>query len=101
MANLKTRWASDFQARSGWLAVDLGEEKEVGRVWISEVEWPETEEFAIEVKQGDAWKEVARGTTIGAEKEITFAPLKTSLIRLNVLRAERPVNINEFQVFAP
>ena len=30
--DLKTRWASDFAARDGWLAVDLGEEKEIGSV---------------------------------------------------------------------
>ena len=63
----KTRWASDFAARDGWLAVDLGEEKEIGSVWISEIEWPETQEFTIEIKQGEAWKEIARGTTIGAD----------------------------------
>jgi hypothetical protein len=97
--DVKTRWASDFAARSGWVEIDLGEEKEIGHVWISEVEWPETREFAIEVKQGDAWKEVARGTTIGADKEITFAPVKARYVRLNVFKAERPININEFQVF--
>lgn len=97
--NLGTRWASDFQARSGWLAVDLGEEEEVGRVWISEVEWPETEEFAIEVKQGETWKEVARGTTIGADYAAEFPPVRAREIRLNVFKAKRPININEFQVF--
>lgn len=98
--DLKTRWASDFQARSGWLAVDLGEEREIDRVWISEIEWPETREFAIEVKQGDAWRAVARGTTIGPDKSIEFPPLRAREIRLNVFKAERPININEFQVFA-
>ena len=96
-----TRWASDFQARSGWLAVDLGEEREIGRVWISEIEWPETQEFAIEVKQGDAWKEVARGTTIGADYTAEFPPVRAREIRLNVTKAKRPININEFQVYAP
>ena len=99
--DLKTRWASDFAARDGWLAVDLGEEKEIGRVWISEIEWPETQEFTIEVKIGEAWKEVARGTTIGADKTIEFAPVRTREIRLHVLKAKRPININEFQVFPP
>ncbi|MEI7900966.1 MAG: discoidin domain-containing protein, partial [bacterium] len=97
--DLKTRWASDFAARDGWLAVDLGEEKKIGRVWISEVEWPETREFAIEVKQGDNWKEIARGTTIGADKAIEFTPVRAREIRLHVFKAERPININEFQVF--
>ena len=98
--DLGTRWASDFEARSGWLAVDLGEEREIGRVWISEIEWPETQEFAIEVKQGDAWKEVARGTTIGADYSAEFTPVRAREIRLNVFKAKRPININEFQVFS-
>lgn len=99
--DLKTRWASDFAARSGWIAVDLGEEREIGRVWLAEVEWRETREFAIEIKQGETWKEIARGTTIGADKDIAFAPVKARYIRLHVFKAARPININEFQVFAP
>lgn len=98
--NPKTRWASDFAARDGWLAVDLGEKKEVGSVWISEIEWPETQEFTIEIKQGDAWKEIAGGKTIGADKTIEFPPVRAREIRLHVLKAKRPININEFQVFA-
>jgi hypothetical protein len=98
--DLGTRWASDFQARSGWLAVDLGEEKEIGRVWISEIEWPETEEFVLQVRQGESWAEVARGTTIGSDKSIEFPPVRTRAVRLNVIKAKRPININEFQVFA-
>jgi hypothetical protein len=72
----RTRWPSIFAARSGWLEVDLGEEKEINPVRLSEVEWPETREFAIENKQGDVWKEVARGTTIGKEEELSFPPVK-------------------------
>ena len=99
--DLKTRWASDYGARSGWLEIDLGEEKEIGRAWISEIEWPETQEFAIEVKQGDAWRQVAHGTTIGSAKEINFAPVKARRVRLNILKAKMAININEFQVFPP
>ena len=97
----KTRWASAFDARSGWLEIDLGEEKEIGSVLVSEVDYKETREFTIEVKQGNSWKEVARGTTIGQDKEIPIAPVKAQHVRLNVLKSERPININEFQVFPP
>ena len=99
--DLKTRWASDFAARSGWIAIDLGEEREIGRVWLSEIEWQETREFALEIKQGESWKEIARGTTIGADKDIAFAPVKARHVRLHIFKAARPININEFQVFAP
>ena len=81
------------------LAVDLDEEEEIGSVWISEIEWPETQEFTIEVKQGEAWREIARGTTIGADKTIEFAPVRAREVRLHVLKAKRPININEFQLF--
>lgn len=96
-----TRWASDFAARDGWLAVDLGEEKEIGRVLVSEIEWQETREFAIEIKQGDTWKEIARGTTIGPDKNIEFPPVRAREVRLHVFKAERAININEFQIFPP
>jgi hypothetical protein len=97
----KTRWASDFAARSGSLEIDLGEEKEIGSILVSEIEWKETREFTIEVKQGDAWKEVARGTTIGADKDIAISPVKARAVRLNVLQAANAININEFQLFPP
>jgi hypothetical protein len=98
--DVKTRWASDYGARSGWLEIDLGEESEIGRVWLSEVEWQETLEFAIEVKLDDGWKQVAHGTTIGPDKEVTFAPVKARFVRLSILKSKMAININEFQVFA-
>ena len=97
----KTRWASDYSARSGWLEIDLGEEKEIGSFLVSEIDWPETREFAIEVKQGDAWKEVARGTTIGQDKDIPVTPVNARHVRLNIKQAANAININEFQVFPP
>lgn len=95
----KTRWASDYGARSGWLEIDLGEEREIGSVLVSEIEWKETRRFTLEVKQGDSWKEVARGTTIGTDKEIPITPVKASRVRLNIAESSNAININEFQVF--
>lgn len=68
---------------------------------VVQIQIQETREFVIEIKQGGAWKEIARGTTIGAEKEITFAPVRARHVRLNVFEVVRPIDINEFQVFSP
>lgn len=95
----KTRWASDYGARSGWLEIDLGAEKEIGSFFVSEIEWKETRAFAIEVKVGDVWKEVASGTTIGAAKDIPITPVKARHVRLNVKQSANAININEFQVY--
>jgi hypothetical protein len=97
--DLKTRWASDFGARSGWLEIDLGGEQEIGSVLVSEIEWKETRKFTIEAKQNGTWKEVARGTTIGRDHEIPITPVKATHVKLNVLESSNAININEFQVF--
>ncbi|TAE75302.1 MAG: discoidin domain-containing protein [Verrucomicrobia bacterium] len=97
----KTRWSSDYAARSGSLEIDLGAEREIGSFLISEIEWKETREFTIEVKQGDVWKEVARGTSIGPDKEIPIPAVKARAVRLNILKATNAININEFQALPP
>ncbi len=99
--DLMTRWASAGDAREGTLAVDLGEEREIGSVWLAEIDYAFTRAFTIEVRQGADWKEVARGTTIGADRMMTFPPIKGRHVRLHVLKADGPINLNEFQVFAP
>ena len=98
--NPATRWSSSMEARSGWLAIDLGEEKRIERVLVSEIEWQETREFAIEIKIGNEWKEVARGMSIGNDRSVEFPTAAARQIRLNILKANMPININEFQVFA-
>ena len=97
--DLKTRWASDYGARSGWLEIDLGEEMEIAGAMVSEIEWPETREFVLDAKVGGLWKELAHGTTIGAAKEMEFAPVKARLVRLNITKAAMAININEFQIY--
>ncbi len=99
--NAATRWASEYTARTATLEIDLGAEQLIGSVLVSEIEWQETREYAIEVKQGDTWKEVARGTTIGADKDIPVTPIRGRYVRLNVKQAANAININEFQVFPP
>jgi alpha-L-fucosidase len=96
-----TRWAAAPDTRSGWLEVDLGKDELIGRVEIVETSYPRTEEFAIEYKAGNAWKELARGKTIGEKKEIAFPPAKARYIRLNILKANEVPTINEFRVLPP
>ncbi|MCX6879635.1 MAG: DUF5703 domain-containing protein [Verrucomicrobia bacterium] len=99
--DLMTRWASAGDAREGTLAVDLGEEREIGSVWLAEIDYALTRAFAIEVRQDSDWKEVARGTTIGTDRMVKFPPIKGRHVRLHVLKADGPINLNEFQVFQP
>lgn len=94
-----TRWASAYEARHGWLQVDLGSDRVIKRAHVSEIDWPETLEFIIECQQGDGWKEIARGTTIGRDMSIDFPPARGRIFRLKILKAKMAININEFQLF--
>jgi hypothetical protein len=97
--DVMTRWASADQARDGTLTIDLGSEQEIQRVWLAECDFANTREFAIEVQQGETWKEVASGNRIGPDCPIEFASVKARIIRLHILNADGPINVNEFQVF--
>jgi len=95
-----TRWAGATGTRSGWLKVDLGEVKTIGRVVIAELEFPSTQEFIVECRVNGAWKELVRGTTIAGTKRYTFPPVETQWIRLNIIKTQNDVpTIGELQLF--
>jgi len=95
-----TRWAGAHGTRSGWLEADLGQEKTVGRVVIAEILFPSTQQFTVECHINGAWKKIARGSTIGDLKELTFPQVKTRRVRLNIVKTKGDVpTVGEFQVF--
>ncbi|MCX6996876.1 MAG: discoidin domain-containing protein [Kiritimatiellaeota bacterium] len=94
-----TRWGAAAEARSAWLEVDLGQPQRVGRAVISELQYPRTRQFAVEVLDGQAWKPLARGTTIGGTKVLDFAPVTARQFRLNILEAVEVPTIEEFGLY--
>ncbi len=94
-----TRWAGAAGTRSGWLEVDLGEARSVSKVELAELEFPSTQEFTIECQVNGAWQEVARGTTINGTKVLTFPPVQTRRVRVNLLKTLDDVpTLGEFRV---
>lgn len=97
--DLMTRWASAKEARDGTLTIDLGAESTIRRVWLAESDFDSTREFVIEAETNGTWRELARGTRIGKDCMLATPPVVARAVRLHVLRADGPININEFQVF--
>ncbi len=95
----ETRWATDGGVRSAWLAVDLGEEVTVDSAMIDERGWDRVQKFELQYQAGDEWQTVCAGTTIGAQKRLSFAPTKARHFRLNILDATDGPTIWEFQLF--
>jgi hypothetical protein len=99
--NAGTRWASKG-GKQAWLEVDLGEASEVSRVVIDEASYPRVSKFALLSKQADgSWKKLAEGDTLGAKKELKFAPEKARVLRLDILDCtEVGPTIDEVSFFA-
>ncbi|MEI6647486.1 MAG: alpha-L-fucosidase [bacterium] len=96
-----TRWAAAVKTNSGWIAVDLGAEMEVGGAIIKEFLAPRTERFALEYQQDGQWKEVLNDHAIMGVKKLLFAPVKARHFRLNILDSWDTPTIEEFQLYSP
>ncbi len=82
-----------------WL--DLGRKKTFNAVelqeWIGEGQ--RIQSFRVEVEQKDGWKEVARSTTVGHKKILTFPAVKARRVRISVTAALAPPSLSEVKVF--
>jgi alpha-L-fucosidase len=58
------------------------------------------EEFAVDIKQGNDWKEVATATSVGAKRLIKLdVPVTAKEIRLRITKSPVAVAISEFGVY--
>jgi len=99
----QTRWATDGSTGPCWLEVDLGEPQTFDRAVIQE--WvdsgPRVKAFELQCKDGGSWRTFHRGTTIGKNLEVKFAPVTARIVRLNITEGQGGPTIYEFQLFAP
>ena len=101
-----TRWSMSSTKGIGWLEIDLGKPTEVARAVINEKSYPQITKFTVEMLGTDGkWKVLARGRSIGAWCELSFAPVTAQKFRLNVLSSKLlypngGVTVDEFKLFA-
>jgi alpha-L-fucosidase len=81
-----TRWGGAPDTKSGWLTADLGEPKKFSRITISEG-WDRVRRFEVQIREGDAWKTIHRGTTVGTDYSADFTPVTARHVRLNIVEA--------------
>lgn len=94
----ETRWGAGVGTKRGWLEVDLGDEKRFDTVVIQEG-WGRIQRFDIQFKEGDQWRTILDGKTIGPNFRREFDPVEARFVRLNILDAGDVPTIWEFQVF--
>lgn len=92
----ETRWAC--MEKQGWLEVDLGKPMTFTKAMISEAFSPRVQAFELQVKQGDSWETLYKGTNLGVSSRLSFKPITAQHVRLHVLQASDSPTIWEFQL---
>jgi alpha-L-fucosidase len=95
----ETRWGTDTGTRNAQLEVDLGKPSRIGSVFIDERQWNRIRKFQIQYKDGEEWKTLLEGSTVGEAFSKTFSPSTAQHVRLNILEATDAPTIWEFQLF--
>lgn len=96
-----TRWATDAGTHAAWLEVDLGQPTAVGRVMIDEAYEGRIQRFELQCREGDRWKTVLSGETVGRGFTRKFPAVTAQHFRLEILEATEGPTIWEFQLFGP
>jgi len=95
--NQSTRWGGAPNSKAGWLAVDLGKDKTFDRLSVSEA-YDRTQKFELQVKAGDTWKTIHRGTKLGASFTVKLTPVTARHVRLVIIEATDVPTIWEVQL---
>lgn len=97
-----TRWATDAGTTEAWLQVDLGEPRAIGRVRIDEpAQYARVQRFELQVADGERWRTIHLGTTIGPSHSFDLGGVRARRVRLHILEATDGPTLSEFQLFPP
>ena len=94
----QTRWATDDGTKQAWIAADFLKPQAVSRVRISEAYPNRVRQFTLQYRDGDEWKTIFAGTTLGDNFQQSFAPVTAREFRLNILDATAGPTIDEIEL---
>ncbi|MBE7172072.1 MAG: alpha-L-fucosidase [Williamsia sp.] len=96
-----TYWATDDGVATGSVEIPLGKKQPVKYVLLQEYIQlgQRVQSFTIDAWQGEGWKEVAAGTTIGYKRILKMASLETDRIRVNITGAKACPVLSNLEVY--
>lgn len=94
-----TRWGAEEGATAGWLMVTLPGPRSVSRAVIDEGNWNRVRSFELQVRRDAGWSTVAHGGRIGPQLELSFEPVMTPAVRLQILEATDTPTILEISLY--
>jgi len=95
-----TRWATDGGTHAAELTIDFGVATSFASVEVLEA-FDRVRDFELQVPDGDGWRTIHHGTTIGEKLRAKFEPVTASQLRLKINEATDGPTIWEVRVFGP
>ena len=82
------------------IVIELGQRADLGGLRIEEAIafGQRVEAFAVDVRRG--WIEVARGTTIGAQRILDLSPASGDAVRIRILASQAPPVLSRVMIYA-
>jgi alpha-L-fucosidase len=96
--NPATRWATDAGTKQAWIAADLGRPTTLRGVRIVESHPGRVRRFEFQCREGEAWRSIFAGTTLGESLKQQFDPVTTREVRLVILEADEGPTIAEIEL---
>ncbi len=99
--NWDSTWSPGDGQTTPTIEFDLGQAKTFNCVMVQEFipEGQRVEEFSVDVWDGNAFKSIAKGTTIGYKRLIRFPDTTSSKVRLTILQSRATAVLNGFGLF--
>ena len=96
-----TYWATDDNVKAASLTINLGAPTRVNRFLAQEYIQlgQRVKAFTVEAFVNGQWKEIAKATTIGYKRIVSFPTVKATKIRLNITDAKSSLVISNVGVY--
>ncbi len=94
----QTRWATDNGTKQAWVAVNYPGPRTVDHVRISEAFPNRVQQFEFQCRNGNDWKTLFTGTTLGDDFQQSFSAVTAQEFRLNILDANQGPTISEIEL---
>lgn len=99
--NKNTYWTTKDKDTTGTITFDLGSIKTFNVCRLQEYiqKGQRVENFVLEYKAGNEWKEATNGTTIGYKRMLTFPDVSAQFVRLRITSSRMEPMISEMGIF--
>jgi alpha-L-fucosidase len=94
-----TRWATDSGTKQAWIAASFPKALTVQRVRIEEAYAGRVRKFEFQYREGESWKTIFDGTSIGEWFQKTFDAITAREFRLSILDSSDGPTIADIELF--